>query len=218
MREDENTNTGKAMPEFPGYNGVAVPAVSVIKVKAITHRKHPILQTCIGPSEEHCNLAGIPTEASILTMVNRAMPGFVQNVHNPAPGNGKFMTIMQVKKTRPVDEGRQRQAALLAFSAFSELKHVFLVDEDVDIFDLSDVIWAMTTRYQGDTSTVFIPGVRCHPADPSSDPAFDKSCRDHGIACKTIFDCTVPFELKNRFQRAKFKEVDVKRFVPGFNQ
>jgi 4-hydroxy-3-polyprenylbenzoate decarboxylase len=218
MREDEHSKTGFAMPEFPGYNGPANPTVSVIKVKAITHRKHPILQTCIGPSEEHCSMEGITTEASILTMVNRAMPGFVQNVHNPAPGNGKYMTVIQVKKTRPVDEGRQRQAALLAFSAFSELKHVFLVDDDVDIFDLSDVIWAMTTRFQGDTSTVFIPGVRCHPLDPSSDPAFDHTSRNHGISCKVIFDCTVPFELKDRFHRAKFKEVDVKRFIPGFNQ
>ena len=64
-------------------------------------------------------MEGITTEASILTMVNRAMPGFVLNVHNPAPGNGKYMAVIQVKKTRPVDEGRQRQAALLAFSAFS---------------------------------------------------------------------------------------------------
>ena len=118
MREDEHSNTGFAMPEFPGYNGPAFPATTIIKVKAITHRKHPILQTCIGPSEEHCSMEGITTEASILTMVNRAMPGFVQNVHNPAPGNGKYMAVIQVKKTRPVDEGRQRQAALLAFSAF----------------------------------------------------------------------------------------------------
>lgn len=218
VREDQNTNTGNAMPEFPGYNGRANPALQIIKVKAITHRRHPILQTCIGPSFEHCSMAGIPTEASILTMVGLAMPGYVQNVHCPAPGNGKYLTVLQVKKTSPVDEGRQRQAALLAFSAFSELKHVILVDEDVDIFDLSDVMWAMTTRYQGDTSTVFIPGVRCHPLDPSSDPEFDRSIRDHGIACKTIFDCTVPFALKDRFERARFKEVDVNRFIPGFKQ
>ncbi len=60
IREDEHSNTGKAMPEFPGYNGPAHPSLPVIKVKAITYRKHPILQTCIGPSEEHCNMAGIP--------------------------------------------------------------------------------------------------------------------------------------------------------------
>jgi 4-hydroxy-3-polyprenylbenzoate decarboxylase len=218
IREDKNTNTGYAMPEFTGYLGLADPAVSLIKVKAITYRKHPILQTCIGSSEELCSMEGITTEASILTMVNRAMPGFVQNVHNPAPGNGELLSVVQVKKTRPVDEGRQQQAALLTFSAFPEVKHVILVDEDVDIFDLSDVMWAMTTRYQGDTSTVFIPGVRAHWLDPSADPAFDHSSRSHGNTCKTIFDCTVPFELKDKFQRARFKEVDVKRFIPGFRQ
>jgi UbiD family decarboxylase len=213
VREDQNTNTGKAMPEYPGYTGGAAPSMPVIKVKAITHRRHPILQTCIGPSEEHCSMQGIPVEASILTMVDRAMPGFVQNVNCPSPGNGKMLAVLQVKKTRPADEGRQRQAALLAFSTFSSLKHVILVDEDVDIFDLSDVMWAMTTRYQGDTSTVFIPGVRCHPADPSSDPAFDNSIREHGITCKTIFDCTVPWAIKDRFVRSQFLEVDPEPFL-----
>ncbi|VEA69063.1 Phenolic acid decarboxylase subunit C [Serratia rubidaea] len=85
VREDQHTHSGKAMPEFPGYTGEAKAALPVIKVKAITHRKHPILQTCIGASDEHTNLAGIPTEASILQMVERALPGFVQNVHCPSP-------------------------------------------------------------------------------------------------------------------------------------
>ena len=217
VQEDQHTHTGKAMPEFPGYTGEAQAAVPVIKVRAITHRRHPILQTCIGPSDEHTNLAGIPTEASILQMVERALPGFVQNVHCPSPGTGKYLAVIQVKKRFAGDEGRQRQAALLAFAAFSELKHVMLVDEDVDIFDMNDVMWAMTTRYQGDASTVFIPGVRCHPLDPSSDPAFSPSIRDRGIACKTIFDCTVPYDMKHSFQRSAFMDVDVERFIPGFN-
>nr|WP_319513616.1 UbiD family decarboxylase [uncultured Cohaesibacter sp.] len=216
VREDQNTNTGKAMPEFPGYTGAAKPAIPVIKVKAITHRKNPILQTTVGPSDEHTNMAGIPTEASILSLIERALPGFVQNVHAPSPGTGKYVAVLQVKKRTPADEGRQRQAAMLAFSAFSELKHVFLVDEDVDPFDMNDVVWAMTTRFQADVDMIPIPGVRCHPLDPSSDPAFSPSIRDHGIACKAIFDCTVPYDLKDSFQRCNFMEVDVKRFLPDF--
>ncbi len=108
VREDQNSNTGKAMPEFPGYCGPANPELPIIKVKAITTRKNP---------------------------------------------------IMQFKKTMPSDEGRQRQAALLAFSAFAELKHVILVDEDVDIFEINDVMWAMTTRFQADVDLITIPGV-----------------------------------------------------------
>lgn len=218
VREDQNTNTGKAMPEFPGYTGEAKAELPVIKVHAVTHRRNPILQTTIGAGEEHVNMAGIPTEASILDMVERAMPGRLQNVYAHSAGGGKFLAILQFKKSSAADEGRQRQAALLAFASFPELKHVILVDEDVDIFDTDDVLWAMQTRYQGDVSTVFIPGVRCHPLDPSQIPEYSPSILTIGMSCKTIFDCTVPFHLKAQFQRSRFLDVDVGRFLPGWTR
>lgn len=221
MREDINTNTGKAMPEFPGYTGDAkgdnLPNyLPVIKVKAVTTRNNPIMESCIGPSGEHVSMAGIPTEASVIDLVERAMPGRLVNVHAAPCGGGKFVSIIQFRKNNIDDEGRQRQAALLAFSAFSEMKHVFLVDPDVDIFDMSDVMWAMTTRFQGDNDFIAIPGVHCHVLDPSNDPAFDPSIRVHGIACKAIFDCTVPYTLQKEFQRCQFLEVDPKHWLPGF--
>ena len=218
VKEDQNTHTGFAMPEFPGYTGPASDQCWLIKVKAVTHRVHPIMQTCIGPSEEHVSMAGIPTEASIYGMVEKAMPGRLQNVYCCSAGGGKYMAVLQFKKSVASDEGRQRQAALLAFSAFSELKHIFLVDEDVDCFDMNDVLWAMNTRFQGDVDTITIPGVRCHPLDPSNDPAFSPSIRDHGIACKTIFDCTVPFDQKDRFVRARFMELDPSEWVKQKNE
>lgn len=221
MREDINSNTGKAMPEFPGYTGDAkgdnLPNyLPVIKVKAVTTRNNPIMESCIGPSHEHVSMAGIPTEASVIDLVERAMPGRLVNVHAAPCGGGKFVTIIQFRKNNVNDEGRQRQAALLAFSAFSELKHVFLVDPDVDIFDMSDVMWAMTTRFQGDNDFIAIPGVHCHVLDPSNDPAFDPSIRHHGIACKAIFDCTVPYALQKDFQRCKFLEVDPAKWLPDW--
>ncbi len=208
IEEDRSTGSGKAMPEFPGYTGPAVKEIPVIRVKAVTHRKNPIMQTCIGPSEEHVNMAGIPTEASILRMVEKAMPGKVKNVYCHSSGGGKYIAILQFRKTDPSDEGRQRQAALLAFSAFSELKHIFLVDEDVDIFDTNDVLWAMTTRYQGDVDTVMLPGVRCHPLDPSASPEYSSTIPSKGCSCKMIYDCTVPFAQKDRFKRSEFLELD----------
>ena len=215
VQEDQNSHTGYAMPEFPGYTGRASSECRLIKVKAVTHRENPIMQTCIGPSEEHVSMAGIPTEASIYGMIEKAMPGRLLNVYCASPGGGKYMAVLQFKKLTASDEGRQRQAALLAFSAFSELKHVFLVDEDVDCFDMNDVLWAMNTRFQGDADIITIPGVRCHPLDPSSDPACSSSIRDHGISCKTIFDCTVPFDQKARFKRARFLDVDPEKWTKG---
>jgi len=196
------------MPEFPGYDGDANPAVNVVKVKAITHRKDPIFQTMIGPSEEHVSMAGIPTEASILELVDKAIPGKVTNVYNPSAGGGKLMTIMQIHKDDEADEGLQRQAAILALSAFKELKTVILVDDDVDIFDMNDVMWTLNTRFQGDKDIMVLPGMRNHPLDPSERPEYDpKSIRVRGMSSKTILDGMVPFDMKNQFERAKFKEV-----------
>ncbi len=213
IREDINTNTGKAMPEFPGYIGAALPAVPVLKVKAVTTRHNPIMQTVIGPSEEHVSMAGLPTEASILLMEKRALNDFVQNVYCAPFGGGKYGAVIQVKKVAPIDEGKQRQAGLIAFAAFRELKHVFLVDEDVDLFDVNDVIWAMTTRFQADIDMIPIPGVRLHPLEPSSDPEYSYTCRHHGCATKAIFDCTVPFEQKHRFKRCVFMDIDKEKWA-----
>ena len=214
IREDAQTGTGYAMPEFPGYLGKAQAELPVIRVTAVTHRRNPILQTIVGPGEEHTNLVGIPTEASILRMVDNSMPGRLANVYCHSSGGGKYLAILQFRKRQASDEGRQRQAAITAFAAFPELKHVILVDEDVNIFDTNDVLWAMTTRYQGDASTTFIPGVRCHPLDPSQSPDFSPFLRAEGTSCKTIFDCTVPYDLKERFRRAEFLSVDLARFLP----
>ena len=110
VQEDQHSGTGFAMPEFPGYNGVASSECWLLKVKALTHRRAPILQTCIGPSEEHVNMAGIPTEASILGMLERAMPGRVKNVCAHRSGGGKYMAILQMcKKAPPTRGGRGRR-------------------------------------------------------------------------------------------------------------
>lgn len=215
VKEDQNTHSGHAMPEFPGYCGDANPSLPVIKVKAVTMRRQAILQTLVGPGEEHTTLAGIPTEASIYNAVEAALPGFLQNVYAHTAGGGKFLAVLQVKKRSANDEGRQGQAALIALATYSELKNVIVVDEDVDPFDSNDVLWAMTTRYQGDVSTTFLPGIRGHQLDPSQMLDYSPSIRERGISCKTIFDCTVPWALKDRFERAPFMDVDPRPFAPS---
>ena len=80
---------------------------------------------------------------------------------------------------------------------------------------MSDVMWAMTTRFQADRDIITIPGCHCHVLDPSNDPKFDPSIRVHGIACKAIFDCTVPYDLKEtgEFDRCKFLDIDMDKWA-----
>jgi gallate decarboxylase subunit C len=210
--EDAVTGLGWAMPEFPGYVGTAQKNLAVFTITGITHRTNPILQILVGPGEEHVTLTGLPTETSIYHLLEDALPGFCKNVYCASAGGGKYLAILQVKKRKAHDEGMQRQAALVAFTAFFELKHVIVVDNDVDIFDMNDVMWAMTTRYQGDVDTVFIPAIRGHDLDLSAKPDFNPLLRGSGITCKTIFDCTVPWGLEERFTRSQFLDVDLEKY------
>ena len=109
VQEDQNSHTGYAMPEFPGYTGPASDQCWLIKVTAVTHRTDSIMQTCIGPSEEHVSMAGIPTEASIYGMIEKAMPGRLQNVYCASPGGGKYMAVLQFKKLSAIDPGSRHR-------------------------------------------------------------------------------------------------------------
>jgi 4-hydroxy-3-polyprenylbenzoate decarboxylase len=146
--------------------------------------------------------------------VEAAMPGFVSQVYAHTAGGGKLLAILQVNKRSALDDGRARQAAIIALGVYSELKHVMLVDEDVDPFDSDDVLWAMTTRFQGDVSTMLLPKVNGHVLDPSQTPEFNPALPARGVSCKTVFDCTAPFHLRGEFERAKFMDVDPSPWAP----
>ncbi|MXP56784.1 UbiD family decarboxylase (plasmid) [Pantoea sp. Mhis] len=213
MVEDKNTNTGKAMPEFLGYIGEANNSLPILKVTAITTRKNPILQTLIGPGEEHVNLAGLPTEASIYIALKNSLPELIQNVYAHSAGGGKLLVILQVKKNTIADDGNVKQAAINTLAVYRELKNIIIVDEDVDIFDTNDVLWAMQTRYQGNVDTIFIPNIPGHILDPSQSPEYNPNLSVKGNTCKSIFDCTVPWKLKDKFVRAQFEKVDPKLWI-----
>ncbi len=215
VMEDREHGKGRSMAEFTGYTGRAF-SVNQVKVTAVTHRRDPIMQVCIGNSEEHVSMAGIPAEAGILGMLENALPGLVTNVYAPSAGGGKFMAVLQVKKRSSKDDGLQRQAATMAFCAYNELKHVIVVDDDVDIFDMTDVLWAMNTRFQADLDLVKIQGTRGHTGEPSASPQYDPSRYDRGITCKAIFDCTVRYDLKEKFERSVFMDAaDPQKFFPN---
>jgi 4-hydroxy-3-polyprenylbenzoate decarboxylase len=214
VKEDREKGQGRSMAEFTGYTGPAF-NVNVVKITAITHRENPISQICIGNSEEHVSMAGIPAEAGILHVCERAMPGRVINAYAATAGGGKFMSVLQFKKSSSNDDGEQRNAGMLALTAYREMKHVIVVDEDVNIFDMTDVMWAMNTRFQANLDMVLIPGARGHTGETSAQPYYDASIYDRGITCKAIFDCTVRYDQKSRYLRSQFMELDYKKWFPG---
>ncbi|MGI9305472.1 MAG: UbiD family decarboxylase [Gammaproteobacteria bacterium] len=119
-----------------------------------------------GMSQDHILISCITREGEILNTLRRNLPN-VLAVHVPHRTCGAFMAFIKMRKT---SEGEPQQAIMAAFGAEFYTKHVIVVDEDVDIFDMNDVMWAVATRVRPTEDITFIPGCKAAILDPTSDP------------------------------------------------
>jgi 2,5-furandicarboxylate decarboxylase 1 len=86
----------------------------------------------------------------------------VHDINVTLGGCAFWHAIISIKKQ--AGEGKN---ALLAALSVMDLKHVVVVDDDIDVFNATDVEWAIATRVQGDRDVFIIPGARAKPLDPS---------------------------------------------------
>jgi 3-polyprenyl-4-hydroxybenzoate decarboxylase len=86
---------------------------------------------------------------------------------------------------RQRNPGEARNAIAAVFCSSGDVKHVFVVDDDVDVFSDEQIDWALATRFQADRDFVVASGFRCVPLDPS--------LQGSRTGAKGGFDCTKPF-------------------------
>ena len=166
--------------EFPQYYGERAPR-EVMEIVAVTHRKDAIFHTVVGGGLEHQLLGAIPKEATLLTHLKRNFPN-VLDVHLSPGGVMRFHLYVKMKKTQ---EGQGKNVILGAFAGSFDLKHVIVVDEDVDIHNPAEVEWAVATRFQADRDLVIVPESQGSKLDPSN--------RD-GVGAKMGIDATKPLQ------------------------
>jgi UbiD family decarboxylase len=114
----------------------------VVEVTAITHRRGAVVQGVFPGRQDHWNLGGIPKEGSVFNAIRRNIPG-VKALHLPPSGNGRFSCYISLHKAF---DNEPRKAAMQAFVEMPNLKFCVVVDEDIDVFDEREVLWAMATR------------------------------------------------------------------------
>ena len=149
--------------EWTGYLGPARPN-PVVKIRAITHRRAPLLVTNFVGHRDLMNLQGLSWEADILRWVRDAVPSVVA-VHAPPSGRAGFHFYIAIKKRV---EGEAKMAAYAALS-FGYPKLVVIVDEDVDVFNESQVLEAVATRVQASRDVEIVKGLKGSTLDPSMD-------------------------------------------------
>ena len=146
--------------EYTGYNGPQRLSW-LVEVKAINARRDGILLTIFGAHQDNI-YAHYPIQADIFANLKTVIPG-VQDVSWVDSGGPLQIIISMKKKT----EGEPLRAALQALSLSNLVKHVIVVDDDIDPGNLKQVMWALTTRVQADRDVNILKGAQGQVLDPS---------------------------------------------------
>jgi UbiD family decarboxylase len=152
--------------EFTGYASHRS-TQNVFVAKRVRMRRDAMYHSVVsGMSQDHILVSCITREGEIQNALRRNLPN-VRAVHVPHTTCGAFMAIVSMKKTA---EGEPQMAMMATFGTELYTKYVIVVDDDVDIFNMNDVMWAIATRVRAEKDIVLIPGAKGAIIDPTSDP------------------------------------------------
>jgi len=167
--------------EFTGYFSRRS-TEHVFVAKAIATRERPWLQSIgSGRAGDHITTLGLIREAEIWNALSRAIPN-VRGVHVPLSGASAFTAYVAITQGRP---GEAKHVIPIVLGVDHYVKLVVVVDDDIDVFDESDVLWAVATRMQPDRDLLTISGSLGALLDPSAD--------ELGMTAKLGIDATRPF-------------------------
>lgn len=177
--------------EFSGYYA-KVGLRHVIQVTAVTRRENPIyLANVEGGSLMSRYLEALGREGPIL----QACKGVTPQVKAVNRALETCWCAISMKKER---EGEQKNVMAAALSIDPYIKLIIVVDEDVNVFDPKEILWAMAFRTVPERDITVIPGMWLSPLDPNSAA---------GTIGKVLIDATLPLsEDKSRFKRVEVPE------------
>ncbi len=163
-------------------------------VTAITRRRDALFQTStIGGRSlgrtDTAQLSGLRTEVMIWRALETAVREPVA-VYATTSSGGMFNLRVALRQRVP---GEARNAIAACFGALANVKNVFVVDPDIDIFSDEQMDWALATRFQADRDLIVVDGLRTLPLDPSVTPGTR-------TGAKAGFDLTWPFGTGGRLE------------------
>jgi len=132
----------------------------LVRIKAISMRKDAIYYNLHMPWENTWLAA--PTRYTAIRQALKTAGVQVKDINVTLGGCAFWHAVISIKK-QP-GEGKN---ALLAALSVMDLKHVVVVDDDIDVNNPTDVEWAIATRVQGDRDIMIVPNARAKPLDPS---------------------------------------------------
>jgi 2,5-furandicarboxylate decarboxylase 1 len=179
----------------------------VIEIDRVTHRRNPIFHALLPGGMEHKNLMGMPREPTMFAAVNEVCR--CTGVYITPGGTSWLHAVVQIEKRHEEDGRRAIEAS---FRGHSSLKHVVVVDTDVNPYDSADVEWAIATRFQADRDLVILSDQPGSSLDPSAVHAPRQKAR----TAKMGLDATAPLgESRKGYDKVRYGAVDLGQFDVG---
>jgi len=177
----------------------------VFVIDCITHRKDAMYQALIPGRLEHRTLMGMPKEPTIYSEVSKVAN--CKNVLVTMGGGSWLHGIVQIEKKDP---GDPKKAIEAAFNGHKSMKHVVIVDEDVDIYSPNAIEWAIATRFQGDKDLV----IKLDQSGSSLDPSGKHEAGKKTLTTKIGVDATIPTDVdKSKYEIVKYNKVDIDDYL-----
>lgn len=175
----------------------------VFKIKKIYLRENSVFHTLLPGGLEHKILMGMPREPTIFREVNKVVE--CKDVYITPGGCSWLHCAVSIVK-KDADDGKK--AINAAFNGHKSMKHVFVVDDDIDIHNPNEIEWAMATRFQGDRDLI----IKRNEKGSSLDPSSNQETRE---TTKIGFDLTMPFDRnKEGFKKLKLPmKIDLDEYL-----
>lgn len=168
--------------EFCGYTTQQVPNERIMTIKALTHRKDPIYQNIwLGkPPHEHLYVDALTYAVAAYLELKPAYP-VLKKAYAP-PWGVSIVLILQVENRLKRPGLMDNLLAASLYTRSGKWKHVIVVDEDINIEDPNEVLWALTTRFQPASDMYVIPRGITSTLEPSASA--------DGVTSKLMLDLT----------------------------
>jgi len=207
-----NETSDGPFSEYTGFYGPAKDPVGLMQVSAVTMRKDAIYHD-LDPSHREHNLSGaLSFEASVFESVKKLVPS-VQAVYMPPSGGCVFTAYVQIKKRVP---GEGKSAGLAAIAAEPNLKIAVVVDDDIDLYDEQQILWAIATQCEADRDLTLIPNAMGAHLNPS---AYGEQRHERGpMNTKMVIDATrpvtMPFAERIRPPKEAWDRIRLEDYLP----